>query len=1086
MRGLPRLLAAALLLALSAPAAAVKGGSAAREEARRFGLDRKEPAVKKGARSGLKNEFDRFRAREGAAWRLRVDPRTGGPASISGGRARPRRGRSPEQAAREFLGAEGALLGVDASQLTLERRRDARGARHLYFRQTHRGLPVEFSAVKVHMDEAGAVEGVDARYESSLDVPVTPAVAAAAAGDAAARDAGGQWYGTPELVLLPLERTGRTHLAWKVRVRAVHASWRYYVDAVTGQVLFRYNNLRFAPPVCLTSGVVTGMVWDIDPTTTPVQQRRPLNGIDVYVADASTKSTTYTDDTFGGGFFCSGVIGKVSVSLQGPSVNVSQFRGPSAHWDNGNGVWTTLATPVASPHPYANSSVHVTTINLTGVVPAGQVKFLPVFTAFNVGGFSGENASDIAGGDITDDDQLTVYDGNDKPVASFIGNRGAFRGAAVHGKVMHMALRSNEAGTQHGYDVVLSSYLTVTSPFTAGTTSSHTFTSADAPSGMASEVNLAYHLNAMHDYFFSDVNRSSQAPVTKPVVAMAHVGPNLVNAFYNPEFDNLFFGDVNTTAISDAFTEDATVPRHEYTHYMVEKIWSIQNFGQAGAISEAVADYYAASSLDMSSIGRHVVAALGGTGVLRELDCNKDPSRCKTFSTVGAWVGEIHDDSEPLGQALWEVRVNRIAALGHAAGRSCVDGLLWESLFYFPESFDELFDALRRVDAEGRVTACGGASTAQAAINAAFASHGLIFGGGDGWERNDGFETAVDVSTLGSVSATVQPSGDIDFYSFGAGPGLVKVTLDLPASAGYHKAYQLKLFDRSRRLVASAAPPYDGINTIDGLCDQQDCTTTASKVVLQYNNPTGGLLYLEVSGGDGIFGSNSGVQTSDPYSLRFEFSGASALSGSIVSAVFDQDRFSFDVDVASFVRVQDWSFAYVQLRDHAQAVLPNTRSDQGGSFLTFLSSANGLGSITGTARLNPGFAARFPAAGTVHLEVFAYNVSGSTASMGLSNPLNLSADKTELTAYNNIIDPGRGQRATVKYAVNGAGRLTIKLYTATGRYVATLFDDLVQAGKGSVDWDGKNLNGSVAASGIYVVRAEGPGLSRSQKIAIVK
>lgn len=1080
-------LAALLLLGLFAgDAGAVKSGPRAREDARRFGLDQKEPKRKKSARNGLKRDFERFRSAQGGAWRLRVDPRTGEAASISGGRARRRPGR-PEDSAREFLRTDGALLGIDPAQLTLERERDGNRARHLLFRQKHRGLPVEFSAVKVHMDEDGAVEGVDAKWEPGLDVPTTPSVPGPAAADAAARDAGGSWYGEPELVVLPLERTGRAHLAWKVKVRAPAASWRYYVDAVTGQVLFRYNSLRFAPPVCLTSGVVSGLVYDIDPSTTPTHVVRPFNNLDVYVADASTKATTYTDATFGAGFFCSGVIGKVSMALQGPYVNVSQFRGASAHYDNGNGVWTTLATPVSSPHPYSNNSTHVSTINLTGSVPANQVAFLPVFTNFNVGGFSGENASDVAGGDITDDDQVTFYDQQDRAVASYIGARGAFRGAAVHGKILHIALKSNESGTQTGYDVVLSSYLTVTSPFTYGAAgSSHTFVAADAPIGMESEQNLFYHLNKMHDYFFSDVNRSSAAPVIKPVVAMAHVGPNMVNAFYNPEFDNLFFGDVNTNAISDAFTEDATVPRHEYVHYLVEKIWSIQNFGQAGAMSEAFADYFAASSLDMSSIGRHVVVALGGSGVLRELDCNKDPARCRTFSTVGGWVGEIHDDSEPVAQALWEIRANRISALGHDTGRSCVDGLVFQSLFYFPESFDELYDAMRRVDAEGRVAACGGASTAQAAINAAFATHGLIFGGGDGYERNDGFETAVDISTLGAISATLEPEGDVDFYSFGAGPGLIKLTLDLPASNGYSKAYQVKLFDRSRRLVASAAPPYDGINTIDGLCDQHDCTTTASKVVLSYNNPTGGLLYAQVIGGDGVFGSNSGVQSNVPYGLKAQFSGASALSGSIVSAVFDQDQIDFTVDVASFVSVQDWRFAYAQLRDHQQTPLPNTRTDQGGSFLMFLSSASGLGRISGSARLQAGFASRFPAAGTVHLEVFGYNVSGSTASLGLSNPLNLTTDRSELTAYNNIIDPSRGQHATVKYAVTGAGRLTIKLYTVTGSYVATLFDDQVQPGKGSVDWDGRNLSGSVAASGVYVVRAEGPGLSKTQKIAIVK
>jgi hypothetical protein len=1083
-----RVLALALAAFFAAsPAFAVKGGSdKARAEARRFGLDSKEPRTRKAARAALRRDFERFKAAQGGAWRLRVDPRTGEAAGLSGGRTRPRRGR-PEDAARDFLRSEGAMLGIDPAALTLDRQREGKGARHLLFRQKHRGIPVEFAAVKVHMDEAGAVEGVDSKWEPEPSVPTTPTVPGSAAGDAAARDAAGQAYGEPELVILPLERTGRAHLAWKVRVRAPAASWRYYVDAHTGQILFRYNNLRFAPPVCLTSGVVSGMVYDIDPTTTPTLAARPFDNLDVYVADASTFSTTYNDPTFGRGFFCNGVPGKVSMSLQGPYVNVANFRTAAAHYDNGNGAWTTLATPVSSPHPYSNSSVHVTTINLTGSVPSNQVKFMPVFSAFNVGGFSGESASDISGGDITDDDQVTLYDGRDRAVASYLGNRGAFRGAAVHGKILHLGLRSNESGTQNGYDVVVSSYLTVTSPFTYGASgSSHTWVAADAPIGLSSEIHLFYHLNAMHDYFFGDVNRSSAAPVTRPVVAMAHVGPNMVNAFYNPEFDNLMFGDVNTLSPNDVFTEDATVPRHEYVHYLIEKIWPIQNFGQAGAISEGVADYFAASSLNFSTIGRHVVESLGGTGALRELDCLKNPARCKSFATPGTWVGEIHDDSEPLAQAFWEIRANRIAALGLAAGRSCVDGLIFESLLYFPESFDEIYEGLRRVDAEGRVTACGGASTAQAAINSAFATHGLVFGAGDGYERNDGFESATDVSTLTAVTASLQPEADMDFWSFGAGPGLVKLTLDLPPSGGFYKGYQLKLYDRSRRLVASAAPSYDGINTIDGLCEQGDCTTTQSRVTLQYNNPTGGMLYAQVVGGDSIYGSNSGVNSATPYTLKFQFVGSSALAGSIVSATFDADVIGFTVDVASFVSTQDWRFAYAQLRDHAQTVLPNTRTDVGGGYLSFVSSANGLGRITGRAALNAGFATRFPAAGTVHLEVFGYNVSGSTASLGLSNPLNLTANATELTAYNNVFNPARGQKATVKYATAGAGRLTVKLYTVTGVLVATLFDGEVTSGKGSLDWDGRNLSGAVAASGIYVVRAEGPGLSKTQKIAIVK
>ncbi|HEX4049103.1 MAG TPA: FlgD immunoglobulin-like domain containing protein, partial [Elusimicrobiota bacterium] len=192
-------------------------------------------------------------------------------------------------------------------------------------------------------------------------------------------------------------------------------------------------------------------------------------------------------------------------------------------------------------------------------------------------------------------------------------------------------------------------------------------------------------------------------------------------------------------------------------------------------------------------------------------------------------------------------------------------------------------------------------------------------------------------------------------------------------------------------------------------------------------------------------------------------------------------------NTSSFVSSQDWSFAYAQLRNQANWVLPNTATDYPGGYLTLISSQNAYGQITGSVQLINDFASRFPSVGSVGLEVFAYDVHGSTSSMGVSNMINLSDDvSSELAAYNNLFNPLQGQKATVKYAVSSAGHVTIKLYTITGRYVLTLFDGDVTAGKGSVDWAGQNAAGSVVASGIYVVRAVGPGLSSTTKIAVVK
>ncbi|MBI4060407.1 MAG: hypothetical protein HY403_03155 [Elusimicrobia bacterium] len=1070
------LAAVILVLVAALPAAAVRPTARAREEAKRFGLNKLDRAARRSPRAGVKNEFSRFNAAHEGRWRLRFDPRTGAPAALSDGRTAPRAG-APAAVARRFLQEQGALLGVDPNDLQVEKETRGSGHRHVLYRQLHRGVPVEFARVKVHLGEDGAVLGVNSTYEPDLNLSLTPAISASEAARAAESDSGGSAEGSAVLVILPVESTGRSHLAWKLRVKASQAAWRYYVDARTGQILFRYNNLRFQAEVCLTSGVIRGSVYDINPSSTPAAER-PIAHQWVYLADASARTLTRGD-----GSFCGGVKGKVSMGLQGPYVSAANFRGASMHYDNGGGAWTTVATPVSSQHPYANSAAETATIDLTSLNPA-PVKFLPIFSSFKVGEFSGADPSDPAGGGIVDDDQLGLSDGNGDPVASFIGSRGAFSGAAVAGKVMRLALRSNESGQQAGYDVSFSSYLTLASPFDYGAagTSSHVWSAADAPAGLRGELNLFYHLNAMRDYFFNDVNRSSAAPVSRPVVAMAHVGPNMSNAFYNPDYDNLMFGDVNAAAPQDTFTDDATVSRHEYVHYLVEKIWSIQNFGQAGAISEAVADYFAASSLNESSIG---ASALGAS--MRELDCQKT-APCRALSALN-WVGEIHEDSIYLSQALWDVRRERVAALGLAAGRSCADGLLFQSLLFFPESFGEVYDSMRRVEAEGSVAACGASNAAaRTAIDNAFSTHGLILGSGDAFERNDGFETATDVSTRATVSATLFPVSDADFYSFGAGPGLIKLTLSLPPSGGYFNAYQVKLYDRSRRLVASAAPAYNGVNTDEGVCLTFDCTTTASSVELLYNNPAGGQFYAHVSGGEAADGTSSGVQPA-PYSLAFVFTQAGALGGSIVAASFDNDVISFSVDVSSFVSNQDWRFSSAQLRDHAFTPLLDTRLNQpalAGDLLTLVSASNANGRITGSVRLAPGFAARYPSAGTVHLEIFGYNVHGSTSSLGLSNPLNLTASAAELTAYNNVFNPARGEKATIKYATLEPGRVVIKLFTVTGTYIATLLDADMPAGRGAVDWGGRNVAGSVVASGVYLARIDAPGIHKTQKVAIIK
>ncbi len=1123
-----RLAAAWLVLALLAgPAAAFLPVPQSRGDAKRYGfatLRRHGAHVAVDASSSTIAGYNRWR------------PRGIGLAAAAMGRrpgARPIR-----ESAEDFLKAQGPALGIDPASLAFERVSDGGSHKHALFRQLYHGIPVDFARVKVHLAPDGAVTGVDSDFDQTLSLDPTPKLAPQAAEGAALADAGGGLAQEPELVVfLDPARLNPARLAWKVRVRRTDALWRYYVDASTGRVLFRYNDFREFSSCALT-GTVKGYVYDVDPSSTPAIQLRDFPHERVFVGDGAHWAETQPDldplgvgHAQGKGFYCSGTsIGKIFTQLQGVHVNVANFLGPSAHYDNGSGVWQTVGTPVSSPHPYANNAVVTSTIDLSGGIAPGAVAFLPVFTQLNVGTVAGGGFGESS--DITDDDQLQFIDQFGNTVASYVGNfRAPFNATAVPGQLLRLRLKSNASGQGIGYDVSQSSYLTLSQQYVNGTNNDVIWTSSQTSTGLRSEISLFYHLNQMHDYFESLMTNDPTYPnyvapssaaylPASGVNAMAFAGPNLINAFYDPDYDDLFFGDVSNQAPQDTFTDDATVPHHEYTHYVVEKIWPIQNFGQAGAISEANADYFSASSFEWSvgspdsSIGRYTNLQVGGTGPLRELDCpSKAPCAVLTNS---AWHGEIHDDSIFVSQAYWDIRKARETLQGSPAGANCVDRLIFNALLYFPESFQELSSALLRVDASGAVRDyCGGAGSLQGTILSAFSNHGLLLPGGtnDPYDvtvgitqvkHNDGFETAVDVSSTPSLSATIYPTADVDFYTFGAGPGLVRVKMALPPSTnnpGFYKGYMITLFDASHRQVAQAMPPYDGINTDSGFCMPTDCNTTSKSVELDYDNTTGQQLFVEISGGPTLSGgSTSGVNDPNQYTLTFSYPMSSALAGSIVSAAVDRDLISFNVHVTTFPQQQDYRFSYAQLRDHDEVVIPNTQTSSllsPSGYLTLVSSQNAGGVISGTVRLQNGFAAAHPSLGTVYLEVFGYNVAGgqdpndfnafgSTVSLGLSNVMSLTTNLSDAKAYNNVFNPARGEHATIRWDVQSAGHLRMRLYTLNGTFIETLMDQDVSAGKGAVDWLGRNFAGSNVASGIYLLRIEGPGVDKTIKVAVVK
>ncbi|MCX5788427.1 MAG: hypothetical protein NTX64_08010 [Elusimicrobia bacterium] len=1033
--------------------------------------------------------------------------------------------------------------------------------------------------MKVHFGKSGDVTALHSSHEPDITASPTPAVSVGQAAQAVARDLGGGAKppsgGT--LVYLPVPKTGEVRLAWKFVRSAPGASWRYYIDAQTGEVLFRYDNLRYACPGG-TFGTVTGEVYDVDPSSSGIGEnflptKRPIPNQNVW--QYNIYQTTYAVTGPDGTYCNTGTQARVFTALQGPYVSVSNFNLDSARYDNGQGVWSIAQTPVNSPSPYSNgttlipSNVFGTDIHMPSDAslgkPAGEaVMAVANFSFFDVGALDTR-------GDIVDDDQVHVYNAQGRRIASYIGSTVSgspalprFHSAPVAGCLkcddgagpghapMHLELWANQDQAHQGFAVSVSSYLFLTNKtVTPGTPLPYdvSWTSANTADSTRDEISIFYHMNRMHDYFikgdevngvtgsynqWGGVDKSSEAWISTAVVAMAHFGPHFGNAFYNADHDNFAIGDDPAN-----LALDATVIHHEYTHFVIEKIAPILNFGQDGAISEGVADYFSASSLNDPHIGAHLNGS--GEGALRELACvsgSGGNTGCKDFPAD--WSGEIHEDSLPLSQALWEIRQDLIGTLdgpvdGHngmsGRGKSCADGLIFQAHFYYPNGFQEFEDAMLQVDSAGTIAACGGQNVAQGTIMKRFGNHMTLPSSADAYEPNDGLQSAVDITTLPAVAASIYPAADMDYYSFAAGPGRVRLTLSLPAATGSsYFAYGMQLIDKNYHIIATAWPALD-VNPLNGMCPDttgaNSCQTSQGQVVLDYDNPAGSLFYLLITAAPTDAGSNSAANSPLPYTLQLSANGASTFD-STVNAKVDNDVISFTVNVSSFA-TQNLLFDHAQLRDHDHRIVQDPTDPAGipdacaavtptgpcpARFLAVVGtpvSANGVisGKVQLQTYLGKAFSARYPALGTVYLEVFGISrldsdkttsnagvIPARTESLGQSQPLNLGTNSGGLTAYNNIFHPEKGEVATFKYDLPQAGHVRLQLFTRAGSLVSTVYDGdgcsgqaagQAAACKGSVDWNGRNSAGNFVASGIYVLRLEVDGSVRAtQKVAVVK
>jgi len=77
-------------------------------------------------------------------------------------------------------------------------------------------------------------------------------------------------------------------------------------------------------------------------------------------------------------------------------------------------------------------------------------------------------------------------------------------------------------------------------------------------------------------------------------------------------------------------------------------------------------------------------------------------------------------------------------------------------------------------------------------------------------------------------------------------------------------------------------------------------------------------------------------------------------------------------------------------------------------------------------------------------------------------------------------------RARVPFELARGGRALLTVHDPAGRLVRVLVDDALPAGRHAVEWDGRDAAGREVATGIYLMRLEGPTATTSQKAVLLR
>lgn len=119
--------------------------------------------------------------------------------------------------------------------------------------------------------------------------------------------------------------------------------------------------------------------------------------------------------------------------------------------------------------------------------------------------------------------------------------------------------------------------------------------------------------------------------------------------------------------------------------------------------------------------------------------------------------------------------------------------------------------------------------------------------------------------------------------------------------------------------------------------------------------------------------------------------------------------------------------------------------------------------------------------GTDASDLILHLIAGTQSTVGVPGD----GQPVALAFYPPRPNPLRGSGTDFQFGLPNPARVTLAIYDATGRRVASLIDGERPAGTAHVRWNGRNDAGASVPAGLYFVRFATPGLQRTTRLVVL-